>query len=78
MATPAQVAHYQGLAREAQGIAVLRAMRAEQIEANRQQAARAAECVEELRMPEPLSEREQAEADARDRAEARFEQRRDA
>jgi len=29
-------------------------------------------------MPLPVSEREQAEADARDRAEARFEQRRDA
>lgn len=38
----------------------------------------AAECAEELRMPLPVSEREQAEADARDRAEARFEQRRDA
>jgi len=38
----------------------------------------AAECVEELRMPLPVSEREQAEAEARDRAEARFEQRRDA
>lgn len=37
----------------------------------------AAECVEELRMPEPLSEREQAEADAMDRAERRFEEARD-
>ncbi len=131
MATSAQVAHYQGLAREAQGIAVLRAMRAEQIEANRQQAARiagltwgdvacairalgmpeasedfvrvcralhhvvgergyenadellqsldiAAECAEELRMPLPVSEREQAEADARTVAERRYEERRDA
>ncbi len=131
MATSAQVAHYQRHAREAQGIAVLRAMRAEQIEANRQQAARiagltwgdvacairalgmpeasedfvrvcralhhvvgergyenadellqsldiAAECAEELRMPLPVSEREQAEADARTVAERRYEERRDA
>lgn len=130
MATPAQVAHYQGLAREAQGIAVLRAMRAEQIEQNRQQAARiagltwgdvacairalgmpeasedlvrvlralshvvgevgydnaeellqsldiAAECAEELRLPDLPSEREQADADARDRAERVYEARRD-
>lgn len=130
MATPAQVAHYQGLAREAQGIAVLRAMRAEQIEQNRQQAARiagltwgdvacairvlgmpeasedftrvcralhhvvnergfdnaeellqsldiAAECAEELRMPDLPSEREQADADATDRAERAYEERRD-
>lgn len=38
----------------------------------------AAECVEELRMPELPSEREQAEADAMDRAEARWEAARDA
>ena len=36
----------------------------------------AAECVEELRMPLAVSEREQAEADERDRAERRFEERR--
>lgn len=130
MATAAQVAHYQGLAREAQGIAVLRAMRAEQIEANRQQAARiagltwgdvacairalgmpeasedfvrvcralhhvvdergydnaeeclqhlgwAAECAEELRLPDLPSEREQADADARDRADNELDARRE-
>lgn len=38
----------------------------------------AAECAEELRMPDLLSEREQAEADAMDRAEARWEAARDA
>lgn len=37
----------------------------------------AAECAEELRMPEMLSERDQADADARDRAERRFEEARD-
>lgn len=37
----------------------------------------AAECAEELRMPLPVSEREQAEQDARDRAERRFEEARD-
>lgn len=85
MATAAQVAHYQGLAREAQGIAVLRAMRAEQIEANRQQAARIAGltwgdvacAIRALGMPEPLSEREQAEADERDRADNELDARRE-
>ena len=38
----------------------------------------AAECVEELRMPDLPSEYEQAEADERDRAERRFEERREA
>lgn len=37
----------------------------------------ARECLEELRLPEPLSESEQAEADAMDRAERRFEEARD-
>ena len=36
-----------------------------------------AECAEELRMPLPVSEREQAEADARALAERRFEEARD-
>jgi len=130
MATQQQVAHYQGLASQAQNWrAVAADIRREQIEANRQQAARIAgltwgdvacairvlgmpeasedmgavlkamhrvvesagfenaeeclqhlgwarECVEELRMP-VLSEREQAEADAMDRAERRFEEARD-
>lgn len=38
----------------------------------------AAECAEELRMPDLLSEREQADADARDRTERRYEEARDA
>lgn len=37
----------------------------------------AAECAEELRMPELPSEREQADADAMDRAERAYEERRD-
>lgn len=136
MATQAQVAHYEGLAAQAQAlafdavIAAGRAQRLAQIEAGRQQAQRiagltwgdvacairalgmpeasedftavcralahvvgekgydndeellqsldiAAECAEELRMPELPSEREQAEADAMDRAERRFEEARD-
>ncbi|MEY5098940.1 MAG: hypothetical protein RJA36_1659 [Pseudomonadota bacterium] len=37
----------------------------------------AAECAEELRLPDLPSEREQADADARDRAERAYEERRD-
>ncbi len=74
-ATPAQVAHYASLAAQAEqhvaglGLDALidagRALRQEQIKARRQQLERIA------------GEREQADADARDRAERRFEEARD-
>jgi hypothetical protein len=130
MATQQQVAHYQGLAQQAERIGIAAGHRARQIVEQRLQAARiagltwgdvacairalgmpeasedfvrvcralhhvvgergyenadellesldiAAECAEELRMPDVPSEREQAEADAMDRAERRFEEARD-
>lgn len=130
MATQQQVAHYQGLAQQAERIGIAAGHRARQIVEQRMQAARiagltwgdvacairalgmpeanedlvrvlralhhvvgevgfdnadellqsldiAAECAEELRMPDLPSEREQADADATDRAERAYEERRD-